>query len=113
VGWCGGIVDAGVITTVSPRYAEEIRTPAFGFGFDGILRARAAHLVGILNGIDVSEWDPAHDPFLPAPFGPGDLASKRDAKAAVLGRYGLAADEAALRRPLVGMVSRMVDQGSI
>jgi starch synthase len=106
----GGIDDARVITTVSRRYAEEIQTPAFGFGFDGILRARAADLVGILNGIDVSEWDPAHDPFLPRPFGSGDLTGKRDAKAAVLGRYGLAADAAALARPLVGMVSRMVDQ---
>jgi starch synthase len=106
----GGIDDARVITTVSRRYAEEIQTPAFGFGFDGILRARAADLVGILNGIDVGEWDPAHDPFLPRPFGPGDLTGKRDAKAAVLGRYGLAADAAALARPLVGMVSRMVDQ---
>jgi starch synthase len=106
----GGIADAGVITTVSRRYAEEIQTPAFGFGFDGILRARAADLVGILNGIDVDQWDPAHDAFLPKPFGAGDLTGKRDAKAAVLGRYGLAADAAALKRPLVGMVSRMVDQ---
>jgi starch synthase len=106
----GGINDARVITTVSPRYAEEIQTPAFGFGFDGILRARAGDLVGILNGIDIVEWDPAHDPFLPTPFDAGNLGGKRDAKAAVLGRYGLPADEAAMARPLIGMVSRMVDQ---
>jgi starch synthase len=106
----GGINDANVITAVSRRYATEIQTPAFGFGFDGILRARAAALVGILNGIDTREWDPAHDPFLPQPFDAGDLSGKRDAKAAVLGRYGLPADEAALARPLIGMVSRMVDQ---
>ena len=106
----GGINDANVITTVSRRYAEEIRTPAFGFGFDGILRARAADLVGILNGIDTSEWDPAHDPFLPRPFDADDLSGKRDAKIAALGRYSLPADDAALKRPLVGMVSRMVDQ---
>ena len=99
-----------MITTVSPRYAEEIQTPAFGFGFDGILRARAGDLVGILNGIDVVEWDPARDPFLPTPFDAGDLAGKRDAKAAVLGRYGLPAGEPAMARPLIGMVSRMVDQ---
>ena len=55
---------AAVITTVSRRYAQEIQTPAFGFGFDGILRARAGSLVGILNGIDVKEWNPADDPFL-------------------------------------------------
>jgi starch synthase len=106
----GGINDARAITTVSRRYAEEIQTPAFGFGFDGILRARAADLTGILNGIDTREWDPARDPFLPRPFDAGDLAGKRDAKAAVLGRYGLSTDEAAMARPLVGMVSRMVDQ---
>ena len=106
----GGINDATAITTVSRRYAEEIRTPAFGCGFDGILRARAADLVGILNGIDTDEWDPAHDPFLPTPFSADDLSGKRDAKAAVLGRYSLPVDTAALRRPLVGMVSRMVDQ---
>ena len=106
----GGITDARIVTTVSRRYAEEIQTPAFGFGFDGILRARAADLVGILNGIDVSEWDPARDPFLPTPFDVADPSGKRDAKLAVLGRYGLPADEAALKRPLIGMVSRMVDQ---
>ena len=106
----GGINDARVLTTVSRRYAQEIQTPAFGFGFDGILRARAADLVGILNGIDAGAWDPARDPFLPRPFDAGDLSGKRDAKAAVLQRYSLPADEAALTRPLVGMVSRMVDQ---
>ena len=105
-----GINDAAMVTTVSRRYAEEIQTPAFGFGFDGILRARAAALVGILNGIDAREWDPARDPFLPAPFSADDLSGKRAAKAAVLQRYSLPADEAALQRPLIGMVSRMVDQ---
>jgi starch synthase len=106
----GGIVDADVITTVSRRYAEEIQTPAFGFGFDGILRARAAALVGILNGIDADEWDPSRDRFLPEPYGPDALAGKRAAKAALLARYAMAVDEAALARPLIGMVSRMVDQ---
>jgi starch synthase len=105
-----GIVDAAVITTVSRRYAEEIQTPAFGFGFDGILRARAAALVGILNGIDVDEWDPAGDPLLPVPFSADDLSGKRAAKAAVLERYSLPVDDAAMKRPLIGMVSRMVDQ---
>src|SRR3954451_5635161 len=106
----GGIVDADKITTVSRRYAAEIQTAAFGFGFDGILRARSADLVGILNGIDAAEWDPARDTFLPAPFSAADLTGKREAKAAVLQRSGLPADEAALARPLIGMVSRMVDQ---
>src|SRR4029077_12645982 len=102
-----GIVDAVKITTVSPRYANEIQTPAFGFGFDGILRARGADLAGILNGIDVREWDPAHDPYLPAPFSADDLSGKSAAKLALLQRYSLPAGDAALVRPLVGMVSRM------
>jgi starch synthase len=106
----GGIVNADLITTVSRRYAEEIQTPELGFGFDGILRHRADRLVGILNGIDTREWDPARDRFLPAPYDANDLAGKADAKAAVLTRYGLAADARTRVRPLIGMISRLVDQ---
>ena len=106
----GGINAAEAITTVSPRYAAEIQTPAFGFGFDGILRARHADLVGVLNGIDTTEWDPSRDRFLPAPFSADDLDGKRAAKLEVLTRYGLPVSDVTLARPLVGMVSRMVDQ---
>lgn len=106
----GGINDAELITTVSRKYAEEIQTPQFGFGFDGILRRRAADLVGILNGIDTREWDPALDRFLPEPYTADDLAGKRAAKAQLLRRFGLPAGDAAMKRPLVGMISRMVDQ---
>ena len=106
----GGINASRIVTTVSNRYAEEIQTPALGFGFDGILRARGADLVGILNGIDTREWDPAHDRFLPAPFDAEHLAGKEQAKLAVLQRYALPADAAVVKRPLVGIVSRMVDQ---
>jgi starch synthase len=106
----GGINYSELITTVSPRYAEEIQTQAFGFGFEGILRRRSADLFGVLNGIDVEQWNPARDAYLPQAFTMDDLAGKRAAKAAVLREYGLREDEAALRRPLVGMISRMVDQ---
>ncbi|HEY2907593.1 MAG TPA: glycogen synthase GlgA [Vicinamibacterales bacterium] len=106
----GGINDADLITTVSRRYAEEIQTPAFGFGFDGILRRRAADLVGILNGIDTGEWNPATDRHLPVPFHAGDLSGKAAAKAAVLARYGISGGSKVLGRPLIGMISRMVDQ---
>ena len=106
----GGIVDSDVITTVSPRYAAEIQTPETGFGFDGILRHRRADLVGILNGIDSAVWDPARDPFLPSPYDAQHLEGKIASKRAVLARYGLPADAATLARPLVGMISRMVDQ---
>ena len=106
----GGINASRLVTTVSRRYAEEIRTPELGFGFDGILRAKGGDLVGILNGIDTREWDPANDRFLPAHFDAGDLAAKLKVKLAVLRRYGLPADAAAEARPLIGIVSRMVDQ---
>ena len=106
----GGINDAHLITTVSRRYAEEIQTPELGFGFDGILRRRHDDLVGILNGVDTAVWNPETDPALPKPYSASDLSGKSAAKCEVLSRYGLPVDEAALRRPLVGMVSRMVDQ---
>jgi starch synthase len=106
----GAIVYAETITTVSSRYAREIQTPELGFGFDGILRTRAADVVGILNGIDTREWDPAHDRFLPRPYSMEDLTGKSAVKEALLAEYGLPATEESLKRPVVGMVSRMVDQ---
>ena len=106
----GGINYADVITTVSPQYAKEIQSPEFGSGFDGILRRRAADLAGILNGIDTEQWDPARDPFLPKPFSADDLSGKAAAKAAVLEEFGLVVNELTLSRPVVGMISRMVDQ---
>ena len=106
----GGINFADVITTVSPQYAREIQTPDFGFGFDGILRRRKGHLSGILNGIDTTEWDPAHDPLLPEPFDRDDLSGKAVSKAAVLARYGLPDNADTRTRPLIGMISRLVDQ---
>ncbi|PYR31044.1 MAG: hypothetical protein DMF90_26420, partial [Acidobacteria bacterium] len=69
----GGINDAELMTTVSPTYAREIQTPEAGFGFDGILRRRAADLVGILNGIDTDCWNPERDSFLPSAYGAADL----------------------------------------
>jgi starch synthase len=106
----GGIVFSRMVTTVSPRYAEEIQTPEFGFGFDGILRSRAGDLVGILNGIDYGEWNPAADPHIPASFDAERLDGKADAKRAMLEALGLPAGEEALARPVVGMISRLVDQ---
>jgi starch synthase len=106
----GGINAARLITTVSPRYASEIQTPEFGFGFDAVLRDRAADLVGILNGIDTDRWDPERDAFLPAPYSAADLSGKAEAKRTLLARFRLSSDERAHSRPLVGMISRMVDQ---
>jgi starch synthase len=105
-----GIVFSRLITTVSPRYAAEIQTPELGFGFDGILQARAADLVGILNGIDYDQWDPAADPNLPVPYTASNLIGKDAAKRRVLETYGFPLSDDVVRRPLVGMISRLVDQ---
>jgi starch synthase len=105
-----GVVFADRVSTVSPGYAREIRTPAFGYGFDGILRARGRDLVGILNGIDYDQWNPATDVHLPAHYDASNLEGKRTVKQAVLDTFGLPVDDDALARPLVGLVSRLVDQ---
>lgn len=105
-----GIVFSDILTTVSRRYAREIQTPEYGFGFEGIVRERARSLFGITNGIDTDAWNPLTDPHLPVPFGPGDLAGKLEAKRALLEAFSLPSDAAALSRPLVAIVSRMVDQ---
>jgi starch synthase len=105
-----GIVFSEKITTVSPRYAQEILTPEFAFGFEGVLASRRGDLVGILNGIDAEVWNPATDPFIPKTYTADNLAPKREAKRALLEAYGLPADDESLKTPLVGQVSRMVDQ---
>jgi len=106
----GGINFADTVTTVSPGYAREIRTPEYGEGLEGLLVHRQQVLTGILNGIDTDTWNPWTDPYLPAPFSAADLGGKRFAKRAVLTRYGLPDDATAMARPLIGMVSRLVGQ---
>ena len=105
----GGVNFSERITTVSPTYAREIVTPEFGFGFEGVVRRRSADLVGILNGIDTVRWNPGADAFVAAPYTADDLAGKQAAKRALLQEVGLT-DEAALRRPLIGLISRLTDQ---
>jgi starch synthase len=102
-----GLAYADLITTVSPTYALEIQTASFGMGLEAILRARADALVGILNGVDYSEWDPRNDPHLPRVYGPRQLGIKAELKAQFLAEIGL---ESAERRPLVGIVSRLATQ---
>jgi starch synthase len=104
-----GVNFSDVVTTVSRRYAEEIQTSEQGFGFEGILQRRSAALVGIPNGIDTTAWNPASDPLLPASYDADDLGGKLAVKRALLARVGLNGPEAEAR-PLIGMVSRMVDQ---
>ncbi len=106
----GGVRFSRLLTTVSPRYAEEIQTPEFGFGFDGLLRQRSPDLVGILNGIDYDQWDPLRDVHLPEPFSASNLVGKRSAKRQLLEALALPVTPQVAERPLVGMVSRLVDQ---
>ena len=98
------------ITTVSPTYAEEMQRPEYGNGLDGVIRSRRDALVGILNGIDHDEWNPLADPFLPAPFDADSLDGKAAAKRALLETFGFTITDDLLARPVIGMVSRMVDQ---
>ncbi len=106
----GGIVFSDSITTVSPTYAREIQTKEYGSGFDGVLSTRAADLHGILNGIDTDRWDPRRDPFLPEPYDERSVEKKDAAKRALveLLRPGMPFER--LSGPLVGIVSRLVDQ---
>ncbi len=106
----GGLRFSRVITTVSPRYAAEIQTPEGGCGFDGLLRERSADIVGILNGIDTQRWNPASDPYLPEAYSASAMDGKSAAKRALLTRYGMSVTDQSLRRPLIGVVSRLVDQ---
>jgi starch synthase len=100
----GGIFFADALTTVSPKYAEEIQTPEFGAGLEGALKRQSSRLRGILNGVDYEVWDPATDPLIPANFSPENLSGKRECKRVLLEKMGVEQPE--LSRPLLGIVSR-------
>lgn len=104
-----GIRYADRVVTVSEAYAQEIQTQEFGFGLEGLLQQRAAHLVGILNGVDYEEWDPARDPHIAARFAPDALDGKVRCKAVLREHLGLNSD---LGRdvPLLAYVSRLTHQ---
>ena len=102
-----GLNAARKIATVSPSYAREIQTPAFGAGLDGLLRARQADVVGMVNGIDMDEWNPASDPHLAAGYNENTLSNKALNKHALQAEMGLDHDSEAM---LIGMVGRMTEQ---
>ncbi len=101
VQWCDHL------STVSPTYAREILTPEEGMGFDGLLRARAHELTGIVNGIDLDVWDPETDPHLAAPYSSRRLAAKSKNTAALQRELGL---DVRADVPLFGLVSRLTEQ---
>jgi starch synthase len=103
----GGILFADQVTTVSPTYANEVRTSEHGAGLDGVFRHVSYKFTGILNGIDVEEWNPATDPLLPAHYNADHLAGKEQNKRALAREAGFAFEA---QRPIIGAVSRLVGQ---
>jgi starch synthase len=103
----GAIVAADMITAVSPTYANEIRTPDGGVGLDGVLRARGERVVGILNGVDTTVWNPGHDPHLPAHFGAEDLRGKAECRAALCRLAGFEPGDPGM---ILGAIGRLADQ---
>ena len=105
----GGLAYADALTTVSPTYASEIQTEAFGMGLHGVLAARSAALTGILNGIDTAVWNPAGDPAIAQRYSASTLEAKEANKRALQKRLGLPYSDA----PLFAMVSRLTAQKGI
>jgi len=105
-----GIVYSDMINTVSPTYAEEIKTPEFGCGLDGLLRKRSDVLVGILNGIDEEEFNPQTDRYLPVRFSVDSLEKKEDVKKILLGNLGLSYSD---NIPVISFIGRLWDQKGI
>ncbi len=107
-----GIAYADAITTVSQTYAEEIRTPEFGFGMEDMLTKRKLDLHGILNGIDILVWDPENDiniarPYNTDDFEEGDFSAKEACKQDLCFDMGIPYTEG---RPVLGMIARLIDQ---
>lgn len=106
----GGLLFADRVTTVSPRYAQEIQTPEFGCGLDGVVQMRAEDLVGQLNGIDPAVWNPGVDALLPARYSAGNLAGKAVCRAELLNQLKL---DPKFTGPVYGMVCRLTEQKGV
>ena len=104
-----GLQYADAITTVSPTYADEIRTPAFGMGLDGLLRGRGPAVQGIVNGIDTAEWDPATDPHLAARYSVRSLGTRAANRRMVEKRFALKRG----KEPIFAIISRLTWQKGI
>jgi starch synthase len=106
----GGIVFADRTNTVSPTYADEARTNAFGCGLDGLLRQLGSRFRGILNGVDYHQWDPRHDPTLVQNYDPDSLELKASNKLALQHLFDLPEDEHAI---VLGHIGRLVEQKGV
>ncbi|MHB9296140.1 Glycogen synthase [Pillotina sp. SPG140] len=105
-----GICCADKVNTVSPNYANETKTPEYGFRLDGVLRYRSHDYCGILNGIDTDVWNPKHDPYIPVPYSREDISGKQAAKALLQKEFGL---EIKSHVPIIGMVTRFAEQKGV
>lgn len=106
----GGLLFADRVTTVSPRYAQEIQTPDFGCGLEGVVQTRTGDIVGLINGVDTQVWNPATDPLLPARYSAADLAGKQACRAALLKKCGF---DAKFAGPVFGMICRLTEQKGV
>jgi len=106
----GGIVHADAINAVSKKYAQEIRTPEFGWGLDRLINDKAYKLYGILNGVDYDEWSPAVDTLIPKTFDMDDLSGKEVCKTALQKQFNLPQRSDV---PVIGLVGRLAEQKGI
>lgn len=106
----GGILFADRVTTVSPRYAQEIQTPEFGCGLDGVIQTRLDDLSGLINGVDTAVWNPATDALLPARYSAQDLRGKAVCRAELLKGAGM---DPKFQGVVFGMVCRLTEQKGV
>jgi starch synthase len=104
----GGLLYADYLTTVSRRYAKEIQTAEQGAGLEGVIQKRADRLIGIVNGVDYEAWNPETDKLIVANYSAENMEGKRACKKDLLASFGLPDEN--LSRPMIGIVSRFVDQ---
>jgi len=102
----GGLVTAHAVSTVSPSYAEEILTPAFGMGLEGVITSRADDLYGIVNGIDATVWNPATDRLIAQTYAPTALKKRQANREALAARFMLDDDDG----PIFCVISRLTWQ---
>ncbi|WP_313664394.1 glycogen synthase GlgA [Shinella sp.] len=105
----GGLRTAWSITTVSPTYAQEIMTPEYGMGLEGLINARAADLEGIVNGIDTAVWNPESDTHIARPYAAGSLRQRAVNRQAVAERFNIEQDGG----PIFCVISRLTWQKGI
>jgi starch synthase len=104
----GALVFSDFVTTVSRKYAQEIQTAENGFGLEGVLKARAATVTGIVNGVDYGQWSPETDRFIAAHYSADDLSGKAECKRDLLSEMGETTVDA--QTPVIGIVSRFAAQ---